>query len=147
MSWICFLIKKKQLKDSFYQKRLKCNWNNVCRGESKKIVVADFRRYTEKIIQHVKIRNPNNFVASARFRWSWWSEAYIVCGFSHHHFLQCRCFWTVFSPILGILQSCKQNYLLFHRRLRTGDRLPPFYWHVRKRTSSHFLFSETKSRM
>ena len=41
--------------------------------------------------QHVKLRNPHNFVSSERFRWLWCLEAYIVCGFSHPSSIFRRC--------------------------------------------------------
>ena len=41
--------------------------------------------------QHVELWNTHNFVASARFRASWWSEAHKVCGFSHQSTDSRRC--------------------------------------------------------
>ena len=42
--------------------------------------------------QHVKFWKSRNFdVASVRFRWSQWTEAHIVCGFSHTSSESRRC--------------------------------------------------------
>ena len=43
------------------------------------------------VCQHVKLRNLHHFVASARFLWSKWSEAHIVCGFSHQSSESLKC--------------------------------------------------------
>ena len=65
--------------------------------------------------QYVKLRSPHNLVASAWFRWSWWLDSHILCGFTHPSSESRRCnrlsrdFRVWHENVMGYFVQCSST--------------------------------------